>query len=243
MAPARVTKRANRRRGAVPTVAIAGYTNAGKSSLLNSLTGSRSLVQNQLFATLDTAVRASETEDGRNFTYADTVGFVRNLPHQLVEAFRSTFEEVAESDVILHVVDACFTPGPSSSDEVVRDVIAEVDAQEIPEIIAFNKVDLINETQRLVLIGLAPDAVFVSAKTGDGIEGFTRRVASALPQLQHEITAVIPYDRGEIVAELHERNRVLHTEYTPLARLIHAHVSDEMLRKLQPFLESRPVHL
>lgn len=242
MAPARVTKRANRRRGAVPTVAIAGYTNAGKSSLLNSLTGSRSLVQNQLFATLDTAVRASETEDGRNFTYADTVGFVRNLPHQLVEAFRSTFEEVAESDVILHVVDASH-PDPAAQIKVVRDVIAEVDAQEIPEIIAFNKVDLINETQRLVLIGLAPDAVFVSAKTGDGIEELTARIASALPQLQHEITAVIPYDRGEIVAELHERNRVLHTEYDTAGTLIHAHVSDEMLAKLQPFLESRPVHL
>ena len=148
-APAREAKRANRKRGEVPAVAIAGYTNAGKSSLLNRLTGAEALVQNQLFATLDTTVRHAETADGRRFTYADTVGFVRNLPHQLVEAFRSTFEEVAGSDVIVHVVDGSH-PDPAAQLRTVRDVIAEVDAQALPEIVAFNKSDLIDETQRLV---------------------------------------------------------------------------------------------
>src|SRR5690606_27648173 len=161
-----------------------------------------------LFATLDTTVRHSETADGRRFTYADTVGFVRNLPHQLVEAFRSTFEEVADADVIVRVVDASH-PEPAAALRPVRDVTAERDAQGIPEIIAFNKCDLIDDAQRLVLHGLAPDAVFVSARTGEGLEELATRIAAALPVPDREVTVTVPYDRGELVAELHERNRVL----------------------------------
>ena len=233
--PARAAKRANRKRGEVPSVAIAGYTNAGKSSLLNRLTGTRELVQNQLFATLDTAVRHGETADGRRFTYADTVGFVRNLPHQLVEAFRSTFEEVGEADVILHVVDASH-PDPAAQLSTVRDVIAEVDAQGIPEVVAFNKSDLVDASQRLVLHGLAPDAVFVSARTGEGIEELQRRIAAALPVPDREVTVVVPYERGELVAEMHERNRVLSTEYVEAGTRVHAYVTSEMLAKLEPFV-------
>ncbi len=233
--PAREAKRANRRRGEVPSVAIAGYTNAGKSSLLNRLTGSAELVQNQLFATLDTAVRHAETADGRRFTYADTVGFVRNLPHQLVEAFRSTFEEVGEADVIVHVVDASH-PDPAAQLETVREVIAEVHAQHIPELVVFNKADLIDETQRLVLHGLAPDSVFVSAYTGEGVDELRRRIDAALPVPDLEVTVVVPYDRGELVAELHERNRVLGTEYVEDGTRVHAYVSGETLAKLEPFL-------
>ena len=234
-APAREAKRANRRRGEVPSVAIAGYTNAGKSSLLNRLTGAEALVQNQLFATLDTTVRHAETADGRRFTYSDTVGFVRNLPHQLVEAFRSTFEEVGDSDVILHVVDGSH-PDPASQLRTVRDVIAEVDALGIPEIVAFNKSDLIDETQRLVLHGLVPDAVFVSARTGEGIEQLRARVAAALPVPDREVTVTVPYDRGELVAELHERNRVLDTEYVEEGTRVHAFVGGETLAKLEPYM-------
>ncbi|EYT53163.1 GTP-binding protein [Leucobacter sp. UCD-THU] len=234
-APARDAKRANRKRGEVPSVAIAGYTNAGKSSLLNRLTGTQELVQNQLFATLDTAVRHAETADGRRFTYADTVGFVRNLPHQLVEAFRSTFEEVGEADVILHVVDGSH-PDPAAQLRTVRDVIAEVDAQGIPEIVAFNKADLLDESQRLVLHGLAPDAVFVSARTGEGVEELRRRIDAALPVPDREVTVVVPYDRGELVAELHERNRVLSTEYVEQGTRVRAYVTGEMLAKLDPYL-------
>lgn len=234
-APARAAKRANRARGDVPSVAIAGYTNAGKSSLLNRLTGATALVQNQLFATLDTTVRHAETADGRRFTYSDTVGFVRNLPHQLVEAFRSTFEEVASADVILHVVDGSH-PDPAAQLRTVREVIAEVDAQAIPEVVAFNKSDLIDETQRLVLHGLAPDAVFVSARTGEGLEELQGKIDAALPVPDREVTVTVPYDRGELVAELHERNRVLDTEYVEQGTRVHAFVSGETFAKLEPYL-------
>ncbi|MGO3147314.1 MAG: GTPase HflX [Leucobacter sp.] len=234
-APARAAKRANRKRGEVPSVAIAGYTNAGKSSLLNQLTGNQEFVQNQLFATLDTAVRHAETDDGRSFTYADTVGFVRSLPHQLVEAFRSTFEEVGEADVILHVVDGSH-PDPEAQLHTVREVIAEVDAQAIPEIVAFNKSDLIDDSRRMLLHGLVPDAVFVSARTGEGIVELKQRVAAALPTPDREVTVVVPYDRGELVAELHERNRVLGTEYEEAGTRVHALVTAEMFAKLDAYL-------
>ena len=235
MAPAREAKRANRKRGEVPSVAIAGYTNAGKSSLLNRLTGTQEFVQNQLFATLDTAIRHAETDDGRQFTYADTVGFVRELPHQLVEAFRSTFEEVGDADVILHVVDGSH-PDPSAQLRTVREVISEVGAQGIPEIVAFNKSDLIDDSQRLVLHGLVPDAVFVSARTGEGIEELGRRVFAALPVPDQEVIVVIPYSHGELVAELHERNRVMDTEYVEAGTRVRAFVTAEMLAKLEPYL-------
>ncbi|WP_166985089.1 GTPase HflX [Canibacter zhoujuaniae] len=235
MAPARQTKRATRRRGDVPTVAIAGYTNAGKSSLLNRLTGAGALVQNQLFATLDTTVRQATAADGRNFTYVDTVGFVRSLPHQLVEAFRSTFEEVSEADVILHVVDASH-PDPASQLKVVREVIGEVDAADIPEIVAFNKADLIDDNQRLVLLGLAPRAIFVSAKTGAGVDELRAAVDATLPRPAHEVVAVIPYEHGEVVSELHERNRVISLDYVENGTRVRAQVSDEMYARLQPYL-------
>lgn len=232
MTPAREAKRANRKRNEVPSVAIAGYTNAGKSSLLNRLTGAELLVENQLFATLDTTIRQHETADGREYTLADTVGFVRNLPHQLVEAFRSTFEEVRDADVIVHVVDGSH-PDPSAQIETVRRVIAEVEAQGIPEIVAFNKADLIDDNQRLVLHGLAPDAVFVSAKTGEGLDELQQRIETALPMPSREIFAVIPYDRGELIAELHGRNRILATEYVPEGTWVRALVSEEMAAKLE----------
>ncbi|MDO4241199.1 MAG: GTPase HflX [Microbacteriaceae bacterium] len=235
MAPARETKRAQRRRGDVPTVAIVGYTNAGKSSLLNHLTGAALLVQNQLFATLDTTVRQSQSADGRKFTYVDTVGFVRSLPHQLVEAFRSTFEEVAGSDVILHIVDGSH-PDPAAQLRVVREVIAEVDAADIPEIVVFNKSDLVSDTARLVLQGLAPHAVFVSAKTGEGIEELRAIVDSALPRLGATVSAIIPFDRGDLVTELHERNRVIALDYTPDGTRVTAEVSVEMRTKLADFI-------
>lgn len=235
MAPARETKRANRKRNKTPSVAITGYTNAGKSSLLNRLTGAHELVQNQLFATLDPTVRQAETDDGRTFTYTDTVGFVRNLPHQLVEAFRSTFEEVSAADVILHIVDGSH-PDPAAQLETVRDVIAEVDAQAIPEIVVFNKADLIDDTQRLILHGLAPHAVFVSARTGRGLKALQTAVAEALPLPDREITAVVPFDQGQLISELHERNRVVATDYEEAGTRVHAFVTEEMAAKLEEYL-------
>ena len=203
-APAREAKRANRDRFAVPSVAIAGYTNAGKSSLLNRLTKAGVLVENALFATLDPTVRRSRTPDGREFTLADTVGFVRNLPHQLVEAFRSTLEEVGHSDVIVHVVDASH-PDPAAQLATVRDVIGDVGARDLPEIVAFNKSDLVDDDRRLLLRGLEPTGVFVSARArGDGIDELIERIAEALPAPEIvESTLLVPYDRGEIISRLH----------------------------------------
>lgn len=235
MGPARETKRARRKRVQLPSVAIAGYTNAGKSSLLNRLTGTAELVQNQLFATLDTAVRHAETPDGRNFTYVDTVGFVRNLPHQLVEAFRSTFEEVSASDVILHVVDASH-PDPAAQIETVRDVIGEVDAGDIPEIVVFNKADMVDDTTRLILHGLEPHAIFASAKTGEGIAEIQARVDTLLPTPEHDVVAVVPYDQGHLISALHEQHRVLSIEYEEDGTRVHALVSDAMLAQLSGYL-------
>ena len=211
-APAREAKRANRDRYEVPSAAIVGYTNAGKSSLLNRMTRAGVLVQNALFATLDPTVRRTETPDGSLYTLSDTVGFVRNLPHQLVEAFRSTLEELGNSDVIVHVVDAAH-PDPAAQLATVRDVIGEVGARDLPEIVAFNKSDLVDDDQRLLLRGLEPDAVFVSARTGEGIDELLARIAAALPHPDVELELLIPYDRGELVSLAHARARVTETRY------------------------------
>lgn len=224
-APARETKRANRNRNEVPSVAITGYTNAGKSSLLNRITRTGALVENVLFATLDTAVRKSTTADGRAYTLTDTVGFVRNLPHQLVEAFRSTLEEVGDSDVIMHVVDASH-PDPASQLATVRDVIGEVGARDIPEVVVFNKCDLADDDQRLLLRGLAPDAVFASARTGEGVDGLLERLAEVLPSPAIDLTLLIPYDRGDIVSSMHDRAVVLSTDYEEAGTRVHVQVRE-----------------
>ncbi|WP_294179267.1 GTPase HflX [uncultured Schumannella sp.] len=230
-APAREAKRANRDRFEVPSVAIAGYTNAGKSSLLNRLTRAGVLVENALFATLDPTVRRSQTPDGRQFTLADTVGFVRHLPHQLVEAFRSTLEEVGNSDVIVHVVDASH-PDPAAQLATVRDVIGDVGARDLPEIVAFNKADLVDENERILLRGLEPDAVFVSARTGEGVEALRERIAELLPHPDVELELLVPYDRGDVVSLAHQRARVIDTAYeeagTRLSLLATARVAEEL---------------
>jgi GTP-binding protein HflX len=234
-APAREAKRANRDRFQVPSVAIAGYTNAGKSSLLNRLTRAGVLVENALFATLDPTVRRSRTPDGRVFTLADTVGFVRNLPHQLVEAFRSTLEEVGSSDVIVHVVDASH-PDPAAQLATVRDVIGEVGARDLPEIVAFNKSDLVDDDRRLELRGLEPGGVFVSARTGAGIDELLARISDALPSPEIELTLLVPYDRGEVISRLHVQGRVLSTEYRDEGTLVTALVHPARTGELQPFV-------
>jgi len=212
LAPARQAQRANRDRHAVPAVAIAGYTNAGKSSLLNRLTRAGVLVENALFATLDPTVRRSRTADGRDFTIADTVGFVRNLPHQLVEAFRSTIEEIAVADVIVHVVDGSH-PDPAAQLATVRDVLGESGARDIPEIVAITKADLLDDDRRLELRGLEPAGIFVSVRSGEGIDELLARIAELLPHPEIRLELLIPYDRGELVALAHRRARVLDTTY------------------------------
>jgi len=234
--PAREAKRANRIRNAIPSVAIMGYTNAGKSSLLNTITKAGVLVENALFATLDPTVRKTATPDGRPYTLADTVGFVRQLPHQLVEAFRSTFEEVTMSDVIVHVVDASHED-PAQQIKTVRDVVGEVDARDIPEIIVFNKADLIDDDQKILLRGLEPNAVFVSAKTGEGVEALQQLIADTIPEPDVEVTAVIPYEHGEIVSMIHKSGHVLDTDYVESGTRIHARVSVEMAARIGQYIE------
>jgi GTP-binding protein HflX len=232
--PAREAKRANRNRNSVPSVAITGYTNAGKSSLLNRLTRAGALVENALFATLDTAVRKTETDDGRLYTLVDTVGFVRNLPHQLVEAFRSTLEEVADSDVILHVVDASH-PDPASQLTTVRDVIGERGARDIPEIVVFNKADLADESQRLLLRALAPQAIFASARTGEGIEELQGAIAELLPRPSIRLELLIPYDRGEVISALHDHGTILTTSYEEGGTRVSVMVTKEQESSLRVF--------
>jgi GTP-binding protein HflX len=236
-APAREAKRANRDRFEVPSVAIAGYTNAGKSSLLNRLTQAGVLVQNQLFATLDPTVRRSSTPDGREFTLADTVGFVRSLPTQLVEAFRSTLEEVGSSDVIVHVVDGAH-PDPGAQLATVRDVIGEVGARDLPEIVVFNKADLVDDDRRLVLRGLEPGAIFVSARTGEGIDELRERIAETLPQWDVELDLLVPYDRGDVVSLAHQKARVLDTDYEEEGTRIKLVATDRIARVITAALRA-----
>ncbi len=233
-APAREAKRGERKRNTIPSVAIAGYTNAGKSSLLNRLTSAGVLVENALFATLDATVRRSETSDGRVYTIADTVGFVRNLPHQLVEAFRSTLEEVAEADVILHVVDA-HHPDPAGQLQTVRDVMGDVGARDIHEIVVFNKADLVDDDTRLLLRGLAPGAVFVSSRTGEGLEGLRAAIEAALPLPDVEVRALVPYERGDLISAIHEQGHLLERAHEEGGTLVHAHVSERLAAALEPY--------
>ena len=234
MKPAREAKRANRIRNHVPAVAIAGYTNAGKSSLLNRITQAGVLVENALFATLDPTVRKAHTPDGRPYTIADTVGFVRNLPHQLVEAFRSTLEEIAGSDLIVHVVDASH-PDPGSQIETVRNVVGEVGASNVLELIVFNKIDLVDETTRMALRGLEPGAMEVSARSGEGIDELLARIAELLPEPNVRVSVVVPYSRGDLVSRIHLNSKIDELEYVEDGTRIVAMVRPELASELAQF--------
>jgi GTP-binding protein HflX len=237
MKPARDAKRWQRTKNQVPAVSIAGYTNAGKSSLLNRITKAGVLVENSLFATLDPTVRQAQTEDGRDYTLADTVGFVRNLPHQLVEAFRSTFEEIAASDLIVHVVDASH-PDPEGQLATVREVIADVEAKNIDELVVFNKADLADDFTRMKLRDLAPDALFVSARTGEGIEDLLAEIAKRIPSPDVRVRALVPYDKGALISKIHLNGKLLTSEHLETGTLIEALVKPDLAAELKPYLES-----
>ncbi|WEV73174.1 GTPase HflX [Bifidobacterium sp. ESL0790] len=208
MAPAREVKRGARKRYGLPTVAVVGYTNAGKSSLVNRLTGSGELVENALFATLDTAVRRAKAKDGRLYAYVDTVGFVRRLPTQLVEAFKSTLEEVGQADLILHVVDASF-PDPFAQVDAVNGVLADIPgAADIPRILAFNKADRTDESVLGRLKRLRPESHIVSAATGRGDDELREAVEAFLPTPQVHVHALLPYSAGSLLSRVREYGKV-----------------------------------
>lgn len=233
MAPGREARRAGRRRRKVPSVAIAGYTNAGKSTLLNSLTDAGVLVQDALFATLDPTVRKASTEDGRGYTLTDTVGFVRNLPTQLVEAFRSTLEEIGQADLLLHVVDAAH-PDPKGQVDAVRGVIAEIPgADEVPEIVVLNKADLASKEQLAILRAQYPDAVAVSARTGAGIPGLKALIGDRLPQPNVSVDVTVPFKYASLLSQAHEDGQVDQEEWTEAGIHIVARVGKGLARALE----------
>ena len=237
MKSARDTKRSQRDKAGVPQVAIAGYTNAGKSSLLNRLTKAGVLVENALFATLDPTIRKHQTPDGRDYTLADTVGFVRSLPHQLVEAFRSTLEEISGADLIVHVVDAT-DPDPQGQIQTVREVIDQVEASNIEELIVFNKADLIDADTEVRLRGLVPGCLLVSARDGKGISDLEALIAERLPKPNEKFEGVLPYDRGDLVSKVHLTGKVIEIEYLEAGTRLVALVSQDLAAELRQARQS-----
>ncbi|GLY33372.1 GTPase HflX [Kineosporia sp. NBRC 101731] len=240
MKTSRVTMRDSRRRNAVPAVAIAGYTNAGKSSLLNRLTGAGVLVENALFATLDPTIRRAMTPDGREFTLADTVGFVRSLPTQLIEAFRSTLEEVSDSDLLLHVVDGSH-PDPEGQISAVRAVLAELKGDVPKEIVVINKIDAADPEVINRIVLREPRVIAVSARSGEGIDKLLDLIQEELPRPDVEIDVLVPYDRGDLVSKIHERGEVLTSEHVEQGTRINARVNAGLAHLLASYRVGTPV--
>ncbi|GAB3281080.1 GTPase HflX [Parasphingorhabdus pacifica] len=241
MRTVRDTKRGQRYANEVAGVAIAGYTNAGKSSLLNALTNAGALVEDSLFATLDPTTRRAETPDGRAYTLTDTVGFVRHLPHQLVEAFRSTLEEVTGADLLVHVVDGAEAV-PYEQVVAVRQVlneIAEENGEAVPpELLVVNKTDAIGATRVAELRRLLPGAVFVSAHTGTGVDSLREIIADRLPRPEIFVDALVPFTRGELVARVHSEGEIVDEEHTAEGTHVRAKVKSDLAGVLEPFAAS-----
>ncbi len=240
MSVGREVQRGQRRRRDVPSVAIAGYTNAGKSSLLNRLTGAELLVDDSLFATLDPAVRRARTPSGWPFTLTDTVGFVRHLPHQLVDAFRSTLEEVAQADLILHVVDGS-DADPRAQLSAVREVLGEIGAADVPELVVINKADAADPLDVEGLRLAERGAVVVSARTGAGLADLLAAVERLLPRQYCQVSVVVPYGRGDLLSRAHAEGEVLEVSHGQDGTELTARVPPSLAAELERLREPQPL--
>jgi len=203
LAKQRATRRKSRRRSETPTIALAGYTNVGKSTLLNALTDAGVSVDDRLFETLDPTTRGFEV-DGRRYLVTDTVGFIRRLPHQLVEGFAATLEETLVADLVLHVVDASATDDELDAQlAAVQSVLAEIGAGQLPVELVLNKIDAVDSLRRRRLGNRFPDALQVSARTGEGLEALRERIATQFGERFEPVRLLIPYDEGGRLAELY----------------------------------------
>jgi GTP-binding protein HflX len=226
-------KRKQRARTGIQIVALVGYTNAGKSTILRQLTDAQVLIQDRLFSTLDPTTRRLQLQRNREILMTDTVGFVRKLPHQLVEAFRSTLEEVGEAHLLLHVVDA--SGDPERQIEAVNRVLASLELAEKPVLLAFNKTDLLEEVEIDKLVGRYPDAVFISAAEGAGMGDLLARLEDELSKLRIEVTLDIPFDRGDVVSRVHEQGDVIEETYGETGTHLVARLPREALVELENF--------
>lgn len=230
----RAAQRAQRLESGVFRVAIVGYTNAGKSTLLNALTGSDVLAYDKLFATLDSTTRKYELESGRKTTLTDTVGFINKLPHELVAAFKSTLIEVEDAHLLLHVVDAC----SEHSDDLIRAVevvLEEIDAHKIPSQLVFNKSDLLSVEERDILMRKYPRAILVSALEGTGFNELNAAIERYASMNSEVLNVTIPFDRGDLVALAHEDAKVISEEYTENGVLLTARIPTELVPRFKKF--------
>jgi GTP-binding protein HflX len=234
LSKSRGVKRSRRERSGVQQVALAGYTNAGKSTLMNTLTDAQTLVADQPFATLDPTTRRLALSGGRKVTLSDTVGFVRKLPHDLVEAFKSTLEEVARADLVLHVADSTATDLDGQM-TAVREVLGEIGAAAIPEVLALNKWDLLDEVQRARILRRHPDGVPVSARRGEGTEALLERVAGTLPRPPVEVSLLVPFDRPDVIPRLYRTGVVMETSDGPDGTRVVALVPESELAAVADF--------
>jgi GTPase len=234
MARTRDVKRRSRERAGVPAVALVGYTNAGKSTLLNRLSGAGVLVEDKLFSTLDPTTRRLDLPGGRAATFTDTVGFIAKLPHDLVEAFKSTLEEVARADLVVHLVDAA-QPDPDGQVAAVRAVLGEVGAADVPELLALNKADLLDEVSRARLARQLPGAVVISAATGEGVDGLLARIATRLPRPPVDLDVLLPYDRGDLVDRAHREGAVLTVEHVAEGTKVRLRAPSSLAHALAPY--------
>ena len=238
MQTAREIKRSRRRASTIPQIAIAGYTNAGKSSLINAITGAGVLVEDALFATLDPTTRRAELADGRTVVFTDTVGFVRHLPTQLVEAFRSTLEEVVGADLVLHVVDGSDLfplKQIAAVNKVIGEIVQEYGETAPPEIIVVNKIDAADPLVLAELRHAVDDVVFVSAHTGEGMSELEARIELFLNSLDSHVELLVPFTRGDVVSRVHQYGTVLHEEYTEAGTRIDVRLAAELAAELAEF--------